>query len=109
MPQLVVGTRNKHKVEEISDRWKGLMAKGWKLLDLSGFPQAPEVEEDRDTFGGHAEQTACDTARALGQWALAEAHGTVVPASGGRSVAIHARYTGTPYDSASPNPTRQRG
>lgn len=103
MPQLVVGTRNKHKVEEISDRWKSLMAKGWKLLDLSGFPQAPEVEEDRDTFGGNAEKKACETALALGQWVLAEDSGLVVPALGGAPGVLSARYAGTHGDDAANN------
>lgn len=103
MPQLVVGTRNKHKVEEISDRWRDLVARGWKLLDLSGFPQAPEVEEDRDTFGGNAEKKARETALALKQWVLAEDSGLVVPALGGAPGVLSARYAGKHGDDAANN------
>ena len=66
MAQLVIGTRNKHKVLEIADRWQSLLAKGWSMVDLSGFPNAPEVDEDKDNFGGNAEKKACETAQALG-------------------------------------------
>ena len=83
MAQLVIGTRNKHKVLEIADRWQSLLAKGWSMVDLSGFPNAPEVDEDKDTFGGNAEKKACETAQALGEWVLAEDSGLVVPALGG--------------------------
>jgi XTP/dITP diphosphohydrolase len=103
MPQLVIGTRNKHKVQEIADRWKELVAKGWSLVDLSGFPDAPEVEEDQDTFGGNAEKKAREIALALKQWVLAEDSGLVVPALGGAPGVQSARYAGKHGDDAANN------
>ncbi len=103
MPQLVIGTRNKHKVQEIADRWRGLVDGGWKLLDLSGFPLAPDVEEDRDSFGGNAEKKACETALALGQWVLAEDSGLVVPALGCAPGVLSARYAGKHGDDSANN------
>ena len=103
MAQLVIGTRNKHKVLEIADRWQSLLAKGWSMVDLSGFPNAPEVDEDKDTFGGNAEKKACETAQALGEWVLAEDSGLVVPALEGNPGVLSARYAGTHGDDSANN------
>ena len=74
---LVVGTRNAKKRLEII-----AALTGWPLsvLDLSSFPEAPEVVEDRDTFEGNAAKKAEELARALGHWVLGEDSGLVVPA-----------------------------
>lgn len=103
MPKLVIGTRNKHKVQEITDRWRDLARKGWVLEDLSAYPHAPEVEEDRDTFAGNAEKKACETGLALGCWVLAEDSGLVVPSLGGAPGVQSARYAGKHGDDGANN------
>ena len=103
MPLLVIGTRNKHKVEEITDRWRSLAGQGWCLEDLTGHPGAPEVVEDSDTFAGNAEKKACETALALGHWVLAEDSGLVVPALQGAPGVLSARYAGSHGDDTANN------
>ncbi len=92
---LVVGTRNAKKRLEII-----AALAGWSLsvLDLSSFPGAPEVVEDRDTFEGNAAKKAEELARALGHWVLGEDSGLVVPALSGAPGVWSARYAGPQHN-----------
>lgn len=92
---LVVGTRNAKKRLEII-----AALAGWPLsvLDLSSFPGAPEVVEDRDTFEGNAAKKAEELARALGHWVLGEDSGLVVPALSGAPGVWSARYAGPQHN-----------
>lgn len=92
---LVVGTRNAKKRLEII-----AALAGWPLsvLDLSSFPDAPEVVEDRDTFEGNAAKKAEELARALGHWVLGEDSGLVVPALSGAPGVWSARYAGPQHN-----------
>jgi XTP/dITP diphosphohydrolase len=99
-PVLVVGTRNVKKREEIL----GLLGDlGWEVRDLTGWPDAPEVEEDADTFEGNARKKASELARYLGQWVLGEDSGLVVPVLKGRPGVFSARYAGRHGDDAANN------
>ena len=49
--ELILSTRNKHKVEEISKILKGF---GIDIISLDDFKDAPEVEEDGDTLAKNA-------------------------------------------------------
>jgi XTP/dITP diphosphohydrolase len=100
MPLLVVGTRNRKKLGEIVEILGDL---GIALADLSGWPSAPEVEEDGDTFEANARKKATVLARALGQWVLGEDSGLVVPALRGRPGVYSARYAGKQGDDAANN------
>jgi XTP/dITP diphosphohydrolase len=97
---LVLGTRNLKKRREIEDILGGL---GIVLQDLSQYPQAPEVEEDGDTFEANARKKATQTATSIGQWVLGEDSGLVVPALQGRPGVYSARYAGKQGDDAANN------
>jgi XTP/dITP diphosphohydrolase len=91
MAVLVVGTRNPKKKVELLEILGDL---GIDLRDLTGYPQAPEVEEDGATFEANARKKATTVATALGQWTLGEDSGLVVPALGGAPGVYSARYAG---------------
>lgn len=95
MKILVVGTRNAKKRQEII-----VALSGWPVdvLDLTSFPSAPEVVEDRDTFEGNAAKKASELAVALGQWVLGEDSGLVVPALKGAPGVWSARYAGPQHN-----------
>src|SRR5687767_2886152 len=97
---LVVGTRNKKKLEELRDLLQDLPL---QLLDLSSFPTAPEVEEDGKTFEANAAKKATEVARAIQQWVLAEDSGLVVPALGGQPGVYSARFAGKQGDDEANN------
>jgi XTP/dITP diphosphohydrolase len=97
---LVVGTRNRKKREEILDILGDL---GLDLRDLTVYPDAPEVVEDRATFEENARKKAVELARRLGQWVLGEDSGLVVPALGGRPGIYSARYAGKQGDDEANN------
>ncbi|HYV40031.1 MAG TPA: RdgB/HAM1 family non-canonical purine NTP pyrophosphatase [Gemmataceae bacterium] len=97
---LVLGTRNHKKRQEIVEILGDL---GLELRDLTGYPQAPEVVEDGDTFEANARKKASEVAKALGQWVLGEDSGLVVPALGGRPGVYSARYAGKQGDDEANN------
>src|SRR5215831_21178197 len=99
-PLLVVGTRNRKKLEEIREILGDL---GPELRDLSQYPAAPEVVEDGATFEANARKKASETAIAVGQWTLGEDSGLVVPALGGQPGVYSARYAGPQGDDAANN------
>jgi XTP/dITP diphosphohydrolase len=99
-PVIVLGTRNAKKREEIVEILGDLPL---DLQDLTRWPAAPEVEEDGDTFEANARKKAAETAKALGQWVLAEDSGLVVPALKGRPGVYSARYAGKQGDDAANN------
>jgi XTP/dITP diphosphohydrolase len=100
MPLLIVGTRNRKKLGEIMEILGDM---GIGLADLSGWPDAPEVEEDGATFEANARKKATVLAKALGQWVLGEDSGLVVPALHGRPGVYSARYAGKQGDDAANN------
>ena len=91
MPRLVLGSRNRKKLEEIRELIGDL---GLEVTDLSPWPDAPEVEESGATFEENARLKAVTLAKALGEWVLAEDSGLVVPALNGRPGVLSARYAG---------------
>ena len=98
--QLVLGTRNRKKCQEIFEILGDL---GLELQDLSAWPDAPEVVEDGETFEANARKKASEVARALGQWVLGEDSGLVVPALAGRPGVYSARYAGKQGDDEANN------
>lgn len=89
--RLVLATRNKNKVAEISRLLDGA---GVVCETLDAHPGVPEVEEDRPTLEGNADKKALEVARATGQWALADDTGLEVDALGGAPGVISARWAG---------------
>ena len=97
---LLIATKNLHKVEEISAL---LRIPGLRLRSMRDYPDLPDVEEDGDTF----ELNACKKARTLagvtGLWALADDSGLEVEALGGAPGVYSARYAGEPVSYAANN------
>src|SRR5947209_19112470 len=94
-PVLVLGTRNRKKREELVEILGDL---GLDLRDLTGWPDAPEVVEDGQTFEANARKKAVELAKVLRHWVLGEDSGLVVPALGGRPGVYSARYAGRQGD-----------
>ena len=97
---LVLGSRNRKKLEEIKEILGDLTI---KLSDLSPWPDAPEVIEDGKTFEENARKKATEMARHLNSWVLGEDSGLVVPALNGRPGIYSARYAGKQGDDAANN------
>jgi XTP/dITP diphosphohydrolase len=98
--ELVVGTRNAKKCEEILEILNGLDV---RLTDLTHYPDAPEVVEDGDAFEANARKKATELAKALHRWVLSEDSGLVVPALNGRPGVYSARYAGKQGDDEANN------
>jgi XTP/dITP diphosphohydrolase len=100
MPRLVIGSRNQTKLHELQDLLGDLPV---ELVDLSPWPDVPDVDETGQTFEENARLKAAGYARAVGEWVLAEDSGLVVPALKGRPGVYSARYAGTHGDDAANN------
>lgn len=98
--RLLVATRNLHKLREIREI---LYVPGLEVVDLSAFPDAPDVVEDGATFEANAAKKAVTLCRATGLWALADDSGLEVDALGGQPGVYSARFAGEPVDYAANN------
>jgi XTP/dITP diphosphohydrolase len=91
MKHLVVATRNKGKIVEITALLAGLVDQVSSASDYAGFP---ETVEDGATFEENALKKAREAAAFTGLPALADDSGLVVDALGGRPGVFSARYAG---------------
>ncbi|PHX89919.1 MAG: non-canonical purine NTP pyrophosphatase [Nitrospirae bacterium] len=91
MRELVLATRNRHKVEELVALLGGL---GIRIRTLDEFPHAPEVVEDGITCEANAVKKARAIAEFTGLPAVADDTGLEVDALGGRPGVYAARYAG---------------
>lgn len=89
--QLVVATRNRGKLREISHRFAET---GVTCVGLDAYPDAPEVEEDGSTFEENAAKKALTIARFTGSPALADDSGLCVDALDGAPGIYSARFAG---------------
>jgi len=89
--EVVLATRNRHKVEELTALLADL---GIRIRTLADFPLVPEVEEDGATCEANAIKKACEIARATGLAAVADDTGLEVDALDGRPGVYAARYAG---------------
>lgn len=87
MPELVLSTRNDHKVREFN----GLLP-GWQVLPLPDEVVLPP--ETGDTFAENALVKARTAAEATGMAAIADDSGIVAPALDGAPGVYSARYAG---------------
>ena len=92
-PDLVIASKNKHKVREIQEILADLplVVKG-----VSEVADLPEVVEDGATFEANAVKKALQTAKALGCMALADDSGLMVDCLNGEPGVHSARYAGSP-------------
>ena len=100
MTTLVLATRNAGKLKEIRHL---LESEGISVVSLEGFPEAPEVVEDGDTFAANAVKKAETIARAVGLPCLADDSGLVVAALQGRPGVHSARFSGPEANDLSNN------
>ena len=95
--KIVLATRNHKKTEEIR---RILAGSGVELLNLTAFPEAPEVVEDGITFAENAAKKAVQIAQFTGLTALADDSGLVVDPLDGAPGVLSARYAGPDADDA---------
>ena len=89
--ELVLATRNRHKVEELIALLGDL---GITMRTLDEFPDAPDVVEDGDICEANAVKKAHAIAEFTGLPAVADDTGLDVDALGGRPGVYAARYAG---------------
>jgi XTP/dITP diphosphohydrolase len=89
--ELVLATRNQHKVAELVALLGDL---GVTIRTLDEFPDAPDVVEDGDTCEANAVKKARAIAEFTGLPAVADDTGLEVDALGGRPGVYAARYAG---------------
>jgi len=100
MFDLVIGSGNLHKVEELK---AVLPRERFRLTSIKEIANAIEVDETGDTFAENARLKATEQAQHLGRWVLAEDSGLQVDALGGRPGVLSARFAGTHGDDQANN------
>jgi XTP/dITP diphosphohydrolase len=99
--QVVLATRNAHKVEELREILADVCAElDLSIVGLRDFPDAPDVIEDGVTFEENALLKATSAARATGLPALADDSGLAVDVLGGAPGIFSARWAGGGGDRA---------
>jgi XTP/dITP diphosphohydrolase len=78
-PRLILATRNAHKTAEI----RAMLGDRFEVLDVTSFPECPEIEETGTTFLENARLKAEGISRVLGGWVLSDDSGLEVDALGG--------------------------
>ncbi|HBU69576.1 MAG TPA: non-canonical purine NTP pyrophosphatase [Elusimicrobia bacterium] len=91
MDEIVLATRNKHKIEEIKRLLRDLEI---KIHSVSDFAHVPEVEEDGDTLEENAAKKARTVALGTKKWALADDTGLEVKHLNGEPGVYSARWAG---------------
>lgn len=76
LPRLIIATRNSHKTEEIRD----LLGHRFEIVDVTAFPDLPEIEETGTTFLENARLKAIGISRLIEGWVLADDSGLEVDA-----------------------------
>jgi len=90
---VVIATRNRNKVEEISQMLQGPKFQVISLLDFKDR-NLPEIQEDGLTFEENARNKAVTIAKMTGRLTLADDSGLMVDALNGRPGVLSARYSG---------------
>ncbi|MDO9541242.1 MAG: RdgB/HAM1 family non-canonical purine NTP pyrophosphatase [Kiritimatiellia bacterium] len=97
---LLVASRNKHKLEEISAIFN---MPDIVLVSANEIPGLPEVVEDGASFHANAVKKAVTLAMFSRMWTIADDSGLEVDALGGAPGIHSARYAGEPVDYAANN------
>lgn len=79
LPRLIIATRNAHKTAEIRAMIGGL----FEVLDVTAFPECPEIEETGTTFLENARLKALGISTVLPGLVLSDDSGLEVDALGG--------------------------
>ncbi len=91
--QLVIASKNVHKIREIKSILHNLIPE-LDILSLIDFPDYESPEETGNSFEENAILKAEKAAKTLNKWVLAEDSGLVVPALNGEPGIFSARYAG---------------
>ncbi len=91
--ELVIASTNMHKVREFRSMLKSLP--DLDILSLCDFPDYVPPEETGSTLEENAVLKACNAAKALNRWVLADDSGLIVPTLGGAPGVFSARYAGS--------------
>ena len=89
--ELVVATRNQHKLKEIKTLLRGLPV---KVLSINNFKDVPEVKEDGATLEANAKKKAVQVSRFLKRLVIADDSGLEVNSLGGKPGVYSARFSG---------------
>lgn len=92
MRKLVVATKNKNKAKEVAEILEGMP---YKVVPLSDYPDAPDVEETGSTFMENAILKARAYAEFTGELTLADDSGLEVDALEGAPGVMSARFAPT--------------
>ncbi len=96
MQRLLFATRNTHKTREVRE----ILGRGLDILDLSSFPDYPDVEESGETFRDNAILKAVSASLIFDGLVLSDDSGLEVDALGGAPGVRSARYAGEPSNDA---------
>jgi XTP/dITP diphosphohydrolase len=100
IPTIVLASRNRKKLREMSDQ---LVPHALRLISAADLVEVPEVEEGEHCFVENAALKAVSVARATGRWALGDDSGLEVDALGGAPGVISSRYAGPDASDADNN------
>jgi XTP/dITP diphosphohydrolase len=89
--ELVIATKNKKKLKEIKDIWKGLE---FKVGSLEDYPKAPRIIENGRTFKENAVKKAVKIARFTRTLTLGEDSGLCVDVLKGKPGVYSSRFAG---------------
>jgi len=89
--KLVIGTNNLAKGRELADL---LRPYGFLVQTLQDFENSIDVVEDGQTFAANAQAKACEQAKQLSCWVLADDSGLEVDALDGKPGIYSARFAG---------------
>lgn len=98
--ELIVVTKNKKKLKEIEDIWKGL---DLQITSLADYPDTPRIIENGRTFRENAAKKALKVARFSGKLTMGEDSGLCVDALGGKPGVHSSRFSGKDKDDAKNN------
>ena len=91
MKEIVVATKNRHKIIEFKAMLEPL---GYTILSLYDFDEFPEIIEDKDTFRGNAQKKAQELREYLQKTVIADDSGLEVEALNNEPGVYSARYAG---------------
>ncbi|MBQ1509381.1 MAG: RdgB/HAM1 family non-canonical purine NTP pyrophosphatase [Selenomonadaceae bacterium] len=100
MKKIVIATKNKGKLREMTDAFRDLPV---KVLSLADFGELPEAVEDGKTFEENARIKARFYCEKTGCACIADDSGLEVAALGGAPGVHSARFSGTHADDATNN------
>jgi XTP/dITP diphosphohydrolase len=79
LPRLIIATRNRHKTAEI----RAMIGDRFEVLDMTAFPECPEIKETGMTFLENARLKAEGISRLLDGWVISDDSGLEVDALDG--------------------------